>query len=246
MRNLLTAVTVLALALGWAAWSRADDVKAVLDKAIKAHGGAQKLAKDRLMQSKAKGKIELFGGANFTQETVVSGDKYKETTMLSVDGQDLTVVTVFDGKEGWITANGQDLPLQEEQQAELKEGSYLRKLRRFEFAADKGYTVTALAEIKADGKALVGVQVSSKGHKDVKLYFDKDSGLLYRIDRKVFDPMAGQEVPEERIIKEYSDLEGVKIPKKMLVNRNGGKYLELEIESAKFLDKVNEDTFKKP
>ena len=40
--------------------------------------------------------------------------------------------------------------------------------------------------------------------------------------------------------------EGMKIAKKLLINRDGKKYMELDITEVKFLDKVDDSEFKQP
>ena len=81
---------------------------------------------------------------------------------------------------------------------------------------------------------------------DSSLYFDKDTGLLAKTERRAVDPMSGQEVNEERIVTEYQKLEGMQSPKRILVNRDGKKFMEAEIVEVKFLDKVDPQTFGKP
>src|SRR5437763_974410 len=109
MRTCLTGILAFTLLLAGSSWARAqDDAKAILDKAVKAHGGAEKLGKIKAQTSKAKGRIEVAGGLDFTQEsTVQHPNKFKEVVHLTVNGQQIDVTTVYNGKEGWINANGQ-------------------------------------------------------------------------------------------------------------------------------------------
>jgi hypothetical protein len=55
-----------------------------------------------------------------------------------------------------------------------------------------------------------------------------------------------QEVDEERIIKEYQDTDGPKTAKKVLVNHDGKKYLELEVLEVKYPDEIDDSDFQKP
>ncbi len=246
MRRILLSAFVLGLVLSPAA--RADDaIKAVIDKAIRAHGGAEKLTRDRAVQTKSKGTLELAGNSvSFTQETVAYQGKFKEEVKLEVMGQAVTVTSGFDGKAGWINANGTDVPVDEKLQKELQEASYQMKLGRFVFLKDKSVELSPLGETKLDGKTLVGIKVTSKGHRDTDLHFDKETGLLTKINRKALDAMSGQEVEDERIIKEYQQADGIKVAKKVLVNRDGKKFMEVEVEEVKIFDKVDDDTFAKP
>ena len=76
-------VTVLAAGLGGPAWAAGDkDVNAILDKAIKALGGEEKLGCKAVISWTAKGTVNFgFGGrdANLTTHTTVQGlYRYRE------------------------------------------------------------------------------------------------------------------------------------------------------------------------
>src|SRR6516225_5749847 len=109
MRQLLFASLTAGLLLGPAPHATAeDDMRALIAKAIKAHGGKKKLTKFTAVQTKAKGKIEMFGGIAFTQEVAVQfPEKYKTTVEVEVQGQKFSIITVFNGKKAWLTLNGE-------------------------------------------------------------------------------------------------------------------------------------------
>jgi hypothetical protein len=92
----------------------------------------------------------------------------------------------------------------------------------------------------------VGVRVSSKGHKDINLFFDKNSGLLVKVEYRTFDLNSKQEINEERIITEYQNKDGLKVAKKAIVNRDGKKYIEAEVLEVKYLDDIDDTQFSKP
>src|ERR1700690_148327 len=98
MRFVLELMAVGILALGLVSGAAAqDDVKAVLEKAVKAHGGKEKLAKMSAIRSKSQGTIELFGGLGFSQESISSLPKqFKETIAVEIGGSKKTIITVFD------------------------------------------------------------------------------------------------------------------------------------------------------
>jgi hypothetical protein len=47
-------------------------------------------------------------------------------------------------------------------------------------------------------------------------------------------------------MKEYKDFEGVKRPAKMVIERDGNKFLDLEITEIKLLEKLDDNEFQKP
>ena len=248
MRTCLNGALAFGLLLAGSAWASAqDDAKAILDKAVKAHGGAEKLGKNKAQQAKSKGRLELLGGLDFTQESTFQfPTKFKESMHLSVMGNMIDVITVFNGKEGWISAMGNTMPLEGDQMEAVKEAMDTLTLMRLAFLGGKDYEVASLGESKVNDRPAVGVKVSRKEKKDVNLYFDKETGLLAKVEHRVKDPMAGMEVNEERFITEYQDLDGMKVAKKASIHRDGKKFMDLEVLEVKFLDKVEDGAFEKP
>jgi hypothetical protein len=88
--------------------------------------------------------------------------------------------------------------------------------------------------------------VTSEGHKDLSLYFDRASGLLVKVERQALDSQTMEEVAEERILQDYQDVEGIKAPKRVLINRAGKKFVEAEVIEVKMLEKVDDSEFAKP
>lgn len=226
--------------------SAADETQAIIDKAIKAHGGVEKLAKDRATQSKSKGTIELAGGISYTQETSLQSGKFKDVMQLSVAGTDVTVTTVFDGKKAWVNANGMTRELEGKLLDEVKEAAYTTKLGRMVFLKDKAVELSPLGEVKVNDRPAVGVKVVTKGHRDLNMYFDKESGLLAKVERQALDAMTQKEVAEERIVLEYQEVDGMKVAKNVLINRDGKKFMEAEVLEVKFPDKLDDSEFAKP
>ena len=119
-------------------------------------------------------------------------------------------------------------------------------LGKFNFVGDKNYTISPLGEIKVNDGAAVGIKVASKGHRDVNLYFDKQSGLMVKRETRALDLQNQQEVSEETFIRDYQDKEGLKTAKKVDVFRDGKKIMEAEILDVKFVDKLDDSQFQKP
>jgi hypothetical protein len=247
MRSYLTAALVGVLVLAAGARAAADDPKAIIAKAIKAHGGEEAKAKLKAAQTRAKGKIEVLGGIEFTQESAyMLPDKFKETVDTEVMGQKVHVVTVYDGKDIHIQANGNAVPVEDKMKEMIKDTLYSMKVAQMvPLLKDKAFELSALGELKVDGKPAVGVLVKSKGQKDVSLYFNKETGLLAKVERRTVDPMSGNEITEERIILEYTK-DKLPTPKKALINHDGNKFMEVEILETKQLEKLDDSEFAKP
>lgn len=244
-KQVLLAVSLGLVLVPLRLWA-ADEPRAIIDKAIKALGGEEKLSK-KAGQSKGKGSIELMGGLSFNQESSFSlPDKFKEILDLEVNGQKINVTTAYNGKEAWIVANGQALPTNDGLIKELKEVTNVMRIGKLVYLKEKQYEVSTLGESKVDGKEVVGIKVARKGYRDVDMYFDKKSGLPVKVERRAVDIQSNQEYTEERIVTEYQDVDGAKVAKKVLVNRDGKKFMEIEIKEFKLLDMLDDNEFAKP
>lgn len=244
----LSVVAACLLLLGSSsAWAQ-EQPRAILDKAIQAHGGTEKLTRFQAGQLKTKGKIELLGGLEFTQEMSYQlPNRFKESMEIEIAGQKASIVTVYDGQKGWLKVDGKLQDLDEKLLGELKEIAHLMRVSRLVgLVEDKNCKLSALGEIKVAGRAAVGVKIECKGFRDINLYFDKQNGLMVKAERRALDPTTGQEVSEERIITEYSKVDGVQSPRKLTVYRDGQKFMEAEVTEVKILEKLDPATFARP
>jgi hypothetical protein len=226
-----------------------EDLGAVIDKAIKAHGGADKINKHKAGQVKSKGTVDVNGMTiGYMEEAWFHlPDKLKSVQELDINGTAVKMMIGYDGKNAWINVNGMNIDMMLDKIADLmKEQVYLSEVSRLTVLKDKKFELSSLGEAKVQDKPAIGVRVASKGHKDINLYFDKDSGLLVKFEHRTTDLNTMQELNEERIFLEYSDHDGMKEPKRLQVNRDGKKYIEGEVLEVKYLDDIDDTQFSKP
>ena len=224
---------------------------AVVNKAIKAHGGEEALTKYKAGQASSKGKITLpgVGEVDFTQEVAsMLPDKLKETLHLDIGGKQIDVVTIMNGDTVSIEAAGKDVPITDDIKKALKEAQYMLKVGKLvPLVKDKSYELSLIGESKVEGKPVVGVLVKSKDHKDISLFFDKETGLLAKLEHRTAEPMTGKEITEERIIVSYGDKgkEGIPLPKEVLIKHDGETFMKVEVVEASILESLDDSTFKK-
>ncbi len=250
MRRAAPLLAVLSLILVLALVGRAQEgeTAGIIEKAIKAHFPKGIDAKNKGMRTRTKGTLHIMGlDLEFTQEVAVQiPDKFKEVMEMTVMNQNVTVTTVFNGKEGWIRAGGQDVPVTDEILAEFKEVGYSVGLMQGIFLKDKDVKFAALGEIQVKGKPALGVRVSREGKKDISLYFDKATGLMAKAEMRKRDIMSGQEVTEERFVLEYQNLADRKVAKKVEVQRDGKPLLEAEVVDVQVVEKLDDSEFAQP
>ena len=129
---------------------------------------------------------------------------------------------------------------------QMKEQKYAEDLDRLSFLNEKVIELSPLEETKIDNKPAVGVFVKSKGHRDVKLYFDKSSGLLVKRQHNVLDPVSGKEVSQEVLFSDFQDKDGVKHYRKIAAYRGGKKLFEGKVTELEFFDKLEDKVFARP
>jgi hypothetical protein len=181
-RSPLLLVAVLAGAAG----VRAEDTpRALIEKAIRAHGGKENLARKVATQLLFKGAIHIGGGPGglpFTGEFIALSEGRMKTTMeIELGGQKMAFVQAVDGDKGWQSVNGMVQDLSAPELEAEKVASYQRRVTTLvPLLDDKGFTLTAGGEAKVEGRPALGVKVSFKGQPDTSLYFDKETGLLVK------------------------------------------------------------------
>jgi hypothetical protein len=227
----------------------ADEPKDIIKRAIKAHGGEEFLTKNQAQRSSNKGKLDIpgVGEVDFTQETAVMlPDKFRESVELSIAGMKISVVTRAIGDKVVIEVNGKEVELPDAAKAAMQDIGQVMKMGRLVPLLGKEYELNLIGDDKVEGKEVIGVRVSRKDQKDVSMYFDKKTNLLAKVEHRTVDPMSGNEITEERIVAAYEkNKDGVMLPKKVLVKRDGKKFLEAEVQEITFLEKIDDGEFKK-
>jgi hypothetical protein len=239
----------LLLAVNRASQAGGEDASAIINKAIKAQFGSDKEApKQKGYRGKNKGTLYIGGmELEFTQEIAMQGpDKFKDVMTFTVGGMNIEQVTVFNGKEGWIKGGGKEIKAEKEILEEFKDVASLLSISQGVFTKDKGLKYSVIGDATVNDKPAVGVKITREGKKPVDMYFDKETGLIAKIERIKTDLMTNKEVTEERIILEYQEIGGRKHAKKVEVKVDGKKLLDVELLESQFLDKVEDSEFVRP
>ena len=252
MRWHLTAFVTLSWLVALTALAQSsDEAAALLEKAAKAHAPKGKDENLKGFRGKNKGTLFVQGmELEFTQDiTLQIPGKFKEVMEMNVMGQAVKTTTVFNGKEGWIKVNANnnniDIPVKDEILDEFKEVAYMMALGQFTGFKDKGLKFSLLGEVQINSKPAIGVKISKEGKKDLDFYFDKQTNLLAKMERRARDFQTGQEQTEERIVNSYQEVAGRKMPKSVTVNRDGKKLMDVEIVETRH-EKVDDSEFAQP
>ena len=229
---------------------RADDgaaVQALVDKAVQAQGGRARLERLPAVTGKCKGTFHGLGAAAaFTGEFAFQGpDRSKFDIEAEADGQKLRLVVVLAGRQGWVKLNDDTEEQDEDDLAEAREEAYAEWVATLVPLRDKKFRLAPLGEVAVGGRPALGIKVSSKGHHDVDLYFDRGTSLLVKTQTRIKDD-DGQEVTEETFLSDYKEVQDVKQAMKIVVKRDGKPYLETEVTECQLAERLDAGVFARP
>ncbi len=227
MRRLLFSVVTFAAVLSSTGLLRADEPRAVIEKAIQAAGGRENLAPIKATRATLKGIIhesDILERAVVTAE-VVSQLPRQFKLIGHITGNGVVVVTtqILNGDKAWIQANDMNDPANARELEDMKQSAYVDYVATLlPLLEDKAYTLTALPDAAVQGRPAVGVKVVSKGHPDISLYFDKQTGLLAKIEHRRPDPDAQNAalLLREEFLSDYRVVDPV-APEEALLKRQG-------------------------
>ncbi len=225
-----------------------ESPQTIIDRAIRVHGGMERLTRAQADRIKTRGNLFLNGKAvPFTNETTVQlPNKLKSVVTLHLDNQTHTLVQILNGEKPFVTLDGRPSPKEGSAVAEMRESLALaRAIRLVPLLADRSYELASLPEIKVNDRPAVGVKVEVKGRKPILMYFDKETHFLVKTEHEL-DDGAGKSVTQEEYYSDFRDLQGFKRPIRIAVFRKGGKIMEAEMVEVKYYDRFDDDEFAKP
>jgi outer membrane lipoprotein-sorting protein len=234
--------------------ARADDeadMKALIAKAIKAHGGAEVLDKFKGVTMKLKGKVYPPGfaeGLDFTGDLAIqSPDRVRIEVAGEFMGQNFRTIQIVDRDKGWFTLNDNTMTMTKEMLKEAQEQFHSGEVARLIALTRKGFKLSPLGEAKVGERAVIGVRVEHEGRRDVSLFIDKENYLLLKMETRVKDVQGGDnEFTQETYYNDYKKIDGLQVAHKLTVKRDSKPHLETEASEAKVSEKLDDTLFAKP
>jgi hypothetical protein len=229
------------------AGARADEGRAILDRAITAHGGEDRIARTTVGHARMRGKADFpdFPPCDLTwEETFDLPGRYHRVLHVEAVGRVFRLEYAITGKTGWLRqgqAEATDVHLKE---APSVERSWQGMLAMLPLVRDEAEELTVLPERDWKGRRLVGVRATAPREGD--LYFDKATGLLALSRCASPNLLPGKEVVRDLAYESYKDIDGVRYPTRLTATRDGAPLMDLTVTSIKFLDKVEDRVFAKP
>jgi hypothetical protein len=226
--------------------ARAQDVaaRAILDKAIKAIGGEERL-----------NKISSFSWTS-TSVAKTGGKPIEMSAVFTFDG--LTRVrrefrigavprlTILDRDKGWYAFRREYSQMDGDAVAKEKRNIYLQVVPSLLVPLKRdGFKYVATGQEEVDGKPASVLNVTGPDGKEFLLYFDKESSLPVReVARSISDD--GKQHVETATFRRYQAFGGIKQATAIEVRRGPQDVTFIEITDFRVLDRVNSELFARP
>jgi hypothetical protein len=248
-QSLLRGLLVALVATFVGQTARAEgDAPAILDKAIKALGGEEKLGKIKAFSLKGKGTINIMGNDSpFSVEVVVQGlDHTRQDFEGEFGGNKIKGFSILAGDKGWRSFAGMTMDLDADALREAKRALYLQVGPAFLVPLKgKGFKVESAPNEQIDGKNAIGLKITCPDDKTFTLYIDEATSLPVKMAAKVKD-FQGDEFTQTTTYADYKDFDGIKKATKVESKRDGEKFQNQEVTEFKILDSVDPKTFAEP
>jgi len=209
----------------------------ILDKYVQAVGGAD--AVQKVTSREEKGTINM-GGRQLPVEVLAKAPNKRITTVHMQNGDN---ITAYDGHTGWMGSPGPRPPRQ--MSASDEEAVSFDATLHLPVELKKMFTQLQVRPTsdKIDGKEVYQVIGSNQGKPPVRLFFDKDSGLLVRTIRYADTPLGRN--PTEVDYANYQDKGGVKIPLQWTIARPMGRFT-INVTDVQQNVPIDDSKFEKP
>jgi hypothetical protein len=153
---------------------------------------------------------------------------------------------VLNGKKGWMKTGdetkeltGKELDLQLQNQ----KAGWMASLLPLK---DKAFSLAVVGEAQVDNKPAVVLKATRKDYPEVKLYLDKKTHRLLKSEFQTKFPEQGfKDVTAEHYFHDYRDVDGMLVPRKLVMKYDGKRFVEAENHEYKHA-KLDPKLFMKP
>jgi hypothetical protein len=215
------------------------EARAAVEKAIKAHGGAEAMAKAARCTRTETGTLDVAGKqVPFVRQ--VTRDLPKRVRAQTEVNSRVKTLLVMNGVEAYQTEGGPPALLLPWRLKEVQERAHVHWAVTLAPLLKPEFKLAALPDTKTEA----GVVASHKEAPDVKLYFSKATGLLTRATWTGLE--AGGKVEKELAFGDHKEFGGAKLPTKETLKHGGELRTTYTVSGYTFPATMEAKLFGKP
>jgi hypothetical protein len=226
----------------------AMDAREILDKAVTALGGAEKLSTISALTWKTKGTISFAGNDSevSTEWTVQGLDHLRMEFEGDFGGTKIKGINVVAGDRGWRKFGSTGMELDKAAVGDLKRHAYLALVQITILPLrSPQFRIQAVSQEEIGGRPAASIQAIGPDGKDFKLYFDKETGLPSKLLASVAD-FDGNAYIQETYFRDYKTIGGIKKATSIELKRDGARFQEHHLTEFRVLDKIDPEIFQPP
>ncbi|MFQ5706670.1 MAG: hypothetical protein ACE5HO_04425 [bacterium] len=221
--------------------SDSAQAKKILQSAIAAMGGLEKVGKIRSFRIKTQNTLSLTQKdlLLIVTETVLLPDRTKQVMELPAGVR----TQVLNGNRGWRQIGGSVSDLSATEQREMQRGLFRDTIHLYQMGEAGQLKLEYYGEEVLGGKRLLVLHISTDRGDYLNLYIDSQTFLPAK---KTYQGSVevGLATLEESY-SDYRDVDGIKVPFHTLVKANGKKFIESKVIEANFNVKIAPEFFLK-
>jgi zinc protease len=218
--------------------------KTLVERAVKAKGGLEKLKSVRTLTATSKTKLMTpQGPVEADTKTLIA---YPDRFRIEAKLPQAEIVQTFAGGEAWIKdptgVHDAPPPMRDEFRASAQRDLILLLI---DAAAGK-LQARALAATGPDDKDLEALELSggATARESITLFLDKATGLIVKVAYSAFTPVGRQRT--EELLSDYRTVDGVQVAYKAIMRRADQTILERVVTDLKLNLPLEDALFKKP
>jgi hypothetical protein len=218
-----------------------EKIDVILKKAVHAHGGLEALMAVKRLTADSKTTLTTPDGkiAATTKTTIEYPDRVRVDAQLP----DAQIVQVYADGKGWLKDPGGVHDAPPEMLKDFHAGVLRDPLALVRAIATKTFNIALRPEEGDQGRVLKVLAISGQGLAPVRLFFDPQQGSLVKIG---YDARGQGPLYTEELFDDYRTVDGVRVPFKASIIRNGVVVLERILTDVKINPPLAPDTFTKP
>jgi len=225
----------------------AEEPRAILDRALQAHGGAARLEQTKKghLKAKSEGNQVNVPFRLEIEEWFDLPSRYKRIKTGSINEKPFHREDGTTEKESWAREGSGPISTFSVQLPMSVTEHWHAILASLLLLRDKDVQFKSLPDETKDGRALVGFHATSR-QVEGDFFFDKSTGLLAKTQRTKQNPQGSQEVIADTSYDDYREVQGIQYPMRFKSTVGKTYSTTITLSSIEFGGKIDESNFIRP
>ena len=153
---------------------------------------------------------------------------------------------VYAGDSGWKHTEGQPTVPHRSPFTGREEPLKYAGPRAWLRLKDPAYTLAPLGERRVGDRLVFGIALKAPNAPEEKCFFDKETGLLIKVEQMISYPQGDRRELEETFYGGYKAVAGVPVARAITKKRDGKTTQQIEVVEFRVADKLEARLFQKP